>query len=51
MQRELLGIIIVDFDATDQQLTINSAIFKYLRKKNGIKRSTASAAYRLQENL
>jgi len=33
MQRKLLGIINVDFDATGQQLTIYSAFIKYLRKK------------------
>jgi len=33
MQRNLLGIIKVDFDATGQLLTIYSAFFKYLRKK------------------
>ena len=33
MQRKLLGIIIVDFDATGQLLIIYSAFVKYLRKK------------------
>ena len=33
MQRKLLGIINMDFDATDQLLIIYSAFFKYLRKK------------------
>jgi len=33
MQRKLLGIIKVDFDATGQILIINSAFVKYLRKK------------------
>jgi hypothetical protein len=32
MQRELLGIIDVDFDATGQLLIIHSALVKYLRK-------------------
>jgi len=31
MQRKLLGIISVDFDATGQLLTIYSAFVKYLR--------------------
>jgi len=35
MQRKLLGIINVDFDATGQLLIIYSAFLKYLRK-NGI---------------
>jgi len=34
MQRKLLGIISVDFDATGQLLIIYSALVKYL-KKNG----------------
>jgi hypothetical protein len=33
MQRELLGTINVDFDATGQLLSIYSAFFKYLGKK------------------
>jgi len=33
MQRKLLGIINVDFDATGQLLVIYSAFVKYLRKK------------------
>jgi hypothetical protein len=36
MQRKLLGIINVDFEATDQILIIHSAFVKYLRK-NGNK--------------
>ena len=32
MQKKLLGIIDVDFDATDQLLIIYSAFVKYLRK-------------------
>jgi len=32
MQRKLLGIINVDFDATGQLLIIYSAFVKYLRK-------------------
>jgi hypothetical protein len=35
MQKNLLGIINVDFDATGQILIIYSAFVKYLRKKNG----------------
>jgi len=31
MQRKLLGIINVDFDATDQLLIVYSAFVKYLR--------------------
>ena len=33
MQRKVSGIISVDFDATDQLLTIYYAFVKYLRKK------------------
>ena len=33
MQGKLLGIISVDFDATDQLLIIYSAFIKYMRKK------------------
>ena len=33
MQRKLLGIIRVYFDATDQLMTIYSAFVKYLRKE------------------
>jgi hypothetical protein len=33
MQRKLLGIISVDFDATGQLLIIYSAFVKYWRKK------------------
>ena len=32
MQRKLLGIIKVDFDATGQQLIVNSAFVRYFRK-------------------
>jgi hypothetical protein len=45
MQRNLLGIINVDFVATGQLLIIYSAFVKYLRKI-GIKCSSASAIYR-----
>jgi len=50
MQRKLLGIINVDFDATGQLLIIHSAFVKYFRK-NGNKQSSVSALYRLQETL
>jgi len=40
MQRKLLGIINVDFDATDKLLIIYSAFVKYLRKNGN---SSASA--------
>jgi len=36
MQRKLLGITNVDFNATGQLLIIYAAFIKYLRKKNGI---------------
>jgi len=49
MQRKLLEIINVDFDATGQLLIIYSAFVIYL-KKMGIQRSSASALYRLQES-
>jgi hypothetical protein len=32
MQKKVLGILRVDFDATDQLLIIYSAFVKYLRK-------------------
>ena len=47
MQRKLLGVIIVDFDATGKVLITYSAFVKYLRKM-GIQWSGASAVYRLQ---
>jgi len=50
MQRKLLGIINVDFDAIDQLLITCFAFVKYLRK-SGNTMSTASAIYRLQEGL
>ena len=50
MQRKLLKIIKVDFDATGELLIIYSAVFEYLRKM-GIQRSSASAVYRLQAVL
>jgi len=46
-----MGVIDVEFDATDQLLIIYSAFVKYLGKKMGIQRSSASAFYRLQESL
>jgi len=36
MQRKLLGIISVDFDATGQVLIIYSAFVKYLRNNGNI---------------
>jgi hypothetical protein len=50
MQRKLLYVISVDFNATGQLLIIYSAFIKYLRKM-GIKQISASAMYRLQEGL
>ena len=50
MQRKLLGIINVDFDATGQLLIIYSAFVKYLREM-GIGWSSASAVCRFQEGL
>jgi len=50
MERKLLGIINVDFNATGQLLIIYCAFGKFLRKM-GIKQSSASALYRLQEGL
>ena len=47
MQRKLLGIVNVDFDATGQLLVIYSAFVKYLRKKVGIQGNSASAVCRL----
>jgi len=38
MQRKLLGIINVDFDATDHLLTVYSAFVKYLRKNRNTKK-------------
>jgi hypothetical protein len=51
MQRKLLCIIAVDFDATGQLLIIYSAFIKYLIKEIGIQRSSATTVYRLQESL
>ena len=50
MQRKLLGIISVDFDATGQLLITYSLFIKYLRK-NGNTMNHVSAIYRLQESL
>jgi hypothetical protein len=52
MQRKLLEIISVDFDATGQLLAIYmyAAFVKYLRK-NGNTKSSASSIYGLQESL
>jgi len=36
MQRKLVEIVGVDYDVAGQQLVINSAVVKYLRKKRGI---------------
>jgi hypothetical protein len=46
MQRKILGIISVDFDAIAQLLIIHSAFVTYLRKKQC---SSVSAIYRLLE--
>jgi len=48
MQKKLLGIIVGDLDATGQLLILYSAFVKYVRKM-GIKLSSATAIYRLQE--
>jgi len=45
MLRKLLGIMKVDFDATDQLLITYPAFAKYLRKM-GIQRSSTSVIYR-----
>jgi len=50
MQKKLLGIINVDFDATGQLLIVYFAFVKYLRKI-GIHWSSASTLYRLSERL
>jgi len=50
MQRKLLDIINVDFDAIGQLAIIYSAFVKYLRKM-GIQQSSESALYRLQVSL
>jgi len=50
MERKLLGSISVDFNATGQLLIIYCAFVKYWREM-GIKHSSASAVYRLQEGL
>ena len=50
MQRKLLGMINVHFDAPGKLLIIYSAFIKYLGKM-GIQQSSASAVYRLQESL
>jgi hypothetical protein len=48
MQRKLLGIVSVDFEAAGQLLIVCSAFVKYLRKM-GIRKSGASAIYRHEE--
>jgi len=50
MQRKLLDIINVEFDATCQLLIIYSAYIKYFRK-NEIQESSTSAPYKVQESL
>jgi hypothetical protein len=50
MQRKLLGIINVDFDARDRLLIIYSTFIKYLRNM-GTQLSSASAIYRLHLGL
>ena len=50
MQRKLLGIMNVDFDATGQLLIMYSAFIKYLRK-NGNKMKQCISSFRLQESL
>jgi len=50
MQKKLLGIINVDFDATGQLLIIYCAFVKFWREM-GTKQSSASAFYRPQEGL
>jgi len=42
MQRKLLGIINVDFDATGQVLIMYSALVKYVRKKWNIMKQCIS---------
>jgi len=49
MQKKLLEIISVNFDATGQILIIYSAFVKYLRKKIGTQVSSASAIYTLKQ--
>jgi hypothetical protein len=46
--KEILGLIIVDFDLTNQVLTGESAIFRYLRKME-IKYASVSDVYTLIE--
>jgi len=41
-QRELLGIIDVDFDARGQLMIIHAAFIKYLRKKTKMKQGISS---------
>jgi len=45
MQRKSLGIINVDFDATDELLIINSAFAKYLRKNGNTMKQCISSLY------
>jgi len=46
-----LAIIIVDFEVTVQLLIVYSIFVKYLGKKMGIKRGSASAIYWLQKSV
>jgi len=49
MQRKLVGIISVDFDATGQLLIIYSEFVKYLRKNGNTMKQCI--IYRIQESL
>jgi len=48
MQMKLLGIVNVDFNATDELLIIYTAFVKYLRKNGN---TMKQCIYRLQEGL
>jgi hypothetical protein len=51
MQKKLLGIISVDFDATGQFTDHLFCIRQVLEKKMRVQRSSASALYTLQDGL
>jgi len=48
---EIIGIIIVDYDAKGQLVIIYSAFVRYLSEEIGVQWSSASAVCILQESL
>jgi len=50
MQMDILEIISVDFDETDQLLFVYSALVKFLEKR-GIQQGSAAATYSHEQSL